>query len=469
MNKLKEIFINNRFIITVLAVGAILRLLFLTKEGLWHDEALTGISAVKPFWQMISFQFYLGHTPLYLLIIKPLVFIFGDSELVLRLPSVIFGVLAVYALFLLADKLFKNKLMVYTSTALFALSALQIHFSQEARPYTMLVFFVILSFYLLLKALEDESVKSWFLYSIATLVAIYISASALPVLAVQFVYSLIKKRGSFRFNTSLVAIAFIYAPMFFYYFIRGSYKMRWFTPLNMKTFTNLFYGYLLLPIPILEEVGIAGFYSVVMKLLSFLLLIPLAYGIYSVWKKRKEEDSSSVLLLWLWIIVPILIELIYSLSIRPILGYKRYIIAFSPPLYLLLSHGLWEMSPKTIKKAACIALIVLFSIPLFSYYSMIKNEDWRGAIRYVSENVSLGDPVFTDYLGIPMFEYYWKGRPVRLFDVWNLYSFDFKTGWLILRDDRFNDNFGDGSKLRKDFKISDVEGFIDIKLIKLER
>ncbi len=470
MKKLKNLSNIDYALVFALVLGVIFRLLFLTKEGLWHDEALTAISSVKSLPELVSFQLYIGHSPLYLLIIKPFVLLFGNSELVLRLSSVIFGVLAIYAMYLLVSRLFEDKWILYTSSVLFAFSALQIHFSQEARPYTMIVFFSILSFYYFVKALDENAFRDWALYAVTTIFAVYLSVAALPILAVQFVYTLIKKRGSFGFNLAFVLIIIIYLPMIIFYMKMGRlYFMQWVGPLSLTTFSNLFFGYLLIPIPVPQTGIISSSYAFSMKFLSFVLLLPLAAGISLAIRKRGSRESFSVLLLWLWIVIPLALEIIYSLFFQPIIGLRRYLIAFSPALYMLLSHGVWVMSPKGKRKGMCIALIVLFSVPLLSFYSIPKREDWRGAITYMKEQVEEGEPIFTDFGGVPMLEYYWEKGLLESYHVKHLYSVQFDSGWIIMRNRDYIRNFGEEGMLKEKFKISEPGEFIDIRLVKLKK
>ena len=451
----------------LLAAGAFLRLLLLTKEGFWHDEAYTAVS-LKPLPELISFQLSTGQSPLYVMILKPVSMLFGRSELALRLPSVLFGVLAIYALYLLAGKLFENKSIIYTSTALFTFSAIQIHFSQEARAYSMIVFFAILSFYFFVKALEENKRLDWVLYAIASLIAVYLSAAVLHVLAAQFAYSLVKKRGSHELNLALVFIAFLYSPMFFHYLrMKDLFFVQWIPPLSFGTFSNLFFGYLLLPMPIPETCVVSGIYVFAVKLLSFVLLIPFAAGIVSAFKQRGSRVSYSVLLLWMWMIVPIALEIAYSVFSQPLLGQKRYLLAFSPALYMLLAHGTWELVSQDLKKAFCIALVILFSVPLLTFYAIPKREDWRGAIAYAKDRIEADELVFTGIGGVPLFEYYWEDMLERTFLAKKIYAVRFDSAWLILKKRKFNEFFGDGGVLEERFEAAEPADFAGMKLLRL--
>jgi 4-amino-4-deoxy-L-arabinose transferase-like glycosyltransferase len=444
--------------------------LFLTKEGLWHDEAITAISSVQRLPELIKLQFYFGYSPLYLLMVKPIVMIFGNSELIVRLPSALFGILAVYGMYLLSKELFDNEWIINTSTALFSFSALQVHFSQEARPYEIVACAVIFSFYFFIKALEKNRPMDWVLYSIVTFFALHLNILVLTVLLAQFLWTLIKKQGSFEFNLAFTIIILLFSPMVFFYLKMGRlYFVNWLSPLSGKILAHLFYGYFLIPMPFPRTGIFTDIYIFMMKSLSFLLLVPLAAGAYFMIKEKGSKESNNIFLLWMWIFIPVILEILYSMTRQPIMGMLRYLMFLSPALYLLLAYSVWRMFPIDLKKPACIALVIIFSIPMLSYYFIPKREDWRGAISYLKSNMGKKDLVFTDVTGIPLFQYYWGKQPLKLFDTRHLYSINFSSGWVLMRSSEFSTCFGDGSMLKKQFKASEAGNFTDIKLVKLIR
>ena len=90
-------------IIIVLVLGFILRLINLN-QSLWLDEAVQAITSQGTFLNL--FQELRGdfHPPLYHLFMWVWVHFFGNSEIILRLPSVIFGTLTIYIVYLIAKE-----------------------------------------------------------------------------------------------------------------------------------------------------------------------------------------------------------------------------------------------------------------------------------------------------------------------------------------------------------------------------
>jgi len=103
-------------------------------------------------------------TPLYLYSVVPTVAIWGISALGVRVPAAIFGVLGVYAFYLLVNELFPNKKLKLGSlrfslgeiAAFFlAISPWHIQYSRAAFEVTQLVLFMLLGLYFFFRSLKD--------------------------------------------------------------------------------------------------------------------------------------------------------------------------------------------------------------------------------------------------------------------------------------------------------------------------
>lgn len=134
---------GSRFLLAVTLLAAALRFFHLTGASLWVDEILTwnmidprrGVELWTQFWDAIQ-------GPLYLLTIWPLTRI-QESELMLRLPAALAGVLTVPLFGVLLGRLMERR-AARLGALLLAISPFHIWYSQEARGYSFLLFFVIL-------------------------------------------------------------------------------------------------------------------------------------------------------------------------------------------------------------------------------------------------------------------------------------------------------------------------------------
>lgn len=124
--------------IILYGLALLLRLPLLVRS-LWYDEAFTAAMANTP--TLSDFSTALSsdvHPPAHYLIVKLFVALFGDSEVVLRLPSLIAGLLLIYVVWRLALVLTWDKGVAWTSAILIAVLPAMSYYSVEAR-YPMLL------------------------------------------------------------------------------------------------------------------------------------------------------------------------------------------------------------------------------------------------------------------------------------------------------------------------------------------
>jgi uncharacterized membrane protein len=149
MKAFKRYFNNHILLITILITGAILRFYGLNIQSLWLDELLTWSFSTQE--KLVDVIKVIGedstHPPMYFGIIYLIVKHLGDSEVILRLPSAISGVISIIAVFFLAKRLYSEKEGI-VSALLMAVLWCPIYYSQEARAYSILLLFIILSTHL---------------------------------------------------------------------------------------------------------------------------------------------------------------------------------------------------------------------------------------------------------------------------------------------------------------------------------
>ena len=158
---------QRHYIWLILALAVANRFTGLVRRDFWYDEAFTGVAVKETFHDMIIMIINDVHPPLYYAALKVFSSFFNYSVFGIRLFSAIFGVLAVWALYLLAKELFNRK--VGLCAALVAtISPFAIQYSQEARMYTMLVFLILISAYFFVKGLQTKERKCFALWGFFT-------------------------------------------------------------------------------------------------------------------------------------------------------------------------------------------------------------------------------------------------------------------------------------------------------------
>ncbi len=183
------------WLFSLVLLGAAVRLYHVDGLSLWVDEGLTVLAARLPWTAVLGFgQTYSVHPPLYFVLVK-LVSAIAPEDRAGRLVSVIAGTLTVPMLYALAKHLAGARAGLLAALVL-AVSPLHVWYSQEARPYALVVFFVALS-YLALTIVARAGRKRWsVMYGVAVVLALYTDESALFALAPQVFLLAILARGS---------------------------------------------------------------------------------------------------------------------------------------------------------------------------------------------------------------------------------------------------------------------------------
>ena len=148
----------------IFLVGIILRLLYLGHHDFWFDEVFSYFVARENLANLIFATAADTHPPFYYLILHFWLKIAGNSEVLLRLLSTIFGILLIYIVYLLGKISFNQKTAVVA--ALFtSLSPLLVYYSAETRMYilvTLLTTSTILFFFKLIKK-WSTAYSFWFI------------------------------------------------------------------------------------------------------------------------------------------------------------------------------------------------------------------------------------------------------------------------------------------------------------------
>jgi mannosyltransferase len=122
----------------LVVIAAVIRIVVLTNQSYWMDEALTAYEARLPFGAMINTVVHVETTPpLYFVLIWAWAHLFGTGEAALRSVSMLAGVALVPVAYLSARDLVNARAGV-VAAALVSFNPFLIWYSQEARAYMLL-------------------------------------------------------------------------------------------------------------------------------------------------------------------------------------------------------------------------------------------------------------------------------------------------------------------------------------------
>lgn len=153
--------------------------------GLWYDEILMHVQeSSKSYGEILTTYDSQNQHFLYTLLARLSLDCFGDTTWALRLPAALFGVAGVAALYAFAREV-TDASEALLATALLAFSYHHVWFSQNARGYTGLLFWALLSSALLLRALRDGRQRWWVVYAATAALGVYTHMTMLFVMAGQ--------------------------------------------------------------------------------------------------------------------------------------------------------------------------------------------------------------------------------------------------------------------------------------------
>jgi len=236
-------------LISILIVAAFLRLWGLSSVpvSLFSDELDVGYQAYSMIetgkdysgnsWPF-HFQSYSDNrTPLYIYTTMPTVFVFGITPLGVRLPAAIFGILGVWAFYLLVKELLRQRgttqkitqnhaeTIALLSAFTMALSPWHIQYSRAAFEVTQLLFFLILGIYFFLKSLKQEKYLWLSTFCLALTPWIYSIAKLFTPLLLLFLFIAFRKEilamSRRTLVTPLITLIVLGLPMLYVILIGG--------------------------------------------------------------------------------------------------------------------------------------------------------------------------------------------------------------------------------------------------------
>jgi len=412
---------NHRLVILVLlaiiAIGVLLRLLNLGGNSLWNDELVTWRLSRGPSLASVIRNIIpaVGHPPAYQI---PLYFVekyLGDSEYLLRLPSAISGIISLLVIFLLARLLYSSKEGLIAA-ALMAVLWCPIYYSQEARPYAMLLLFSLITAYLWItmgKALyvrEKPKRITLIFYVISAIICCYLHHFGILLVVFQAGYLLVTlgKRPK-----ALVSVCLLYLPVFLALFPWMTVVMRhwnkgpvfWLRRPQWTAFAS-YLGFI---------------YNRSKPLLALVLVIYSLAGLKFLFGYLRQSPRprlgpwSAKVILTAWLLIPFAVVFLISLTAIPVLN-NRYLIIVLPPAYLLLARSITYLVPRR-KKTLWVILpsivLVVFLGDLFfvrKYYTMPQKEQFREAVNYIINNNYLypNSLVIGHAWSLDYFDYYFE-------------------------------------------------------------
>lgn len=368
----------------IVIAGALLRLIALGRKSFWLDEIASVAIARRPwpvFWHFLWHDE--GNMALYYVVLKPWLHL-GYGEGTVRLLSVVPGVLSIPLMYVLGARLLGKHIGIFASLLL-ALNTCAVAVSQEARAYSFLVLFVLLSSWLFVRLIEKPDCSAALIYAVIAGVTCYVHyfGALVPAAHAVSVLSLPANRRSWKPLTLAWAIvALLAAPVLWLIHAQDVGHISWLQP---PSWLELYHLGIFLAADGGKAVG------AVLLVLELVCVVAFCTALRRVWREGDEDLTRwRFTLIASMVFTPVVLTLLVSI-VRPAF-YHRFLIICLPGWLLMTAAGALQLRMRAWRTGA-IAAVCLLSLATTTLFYARQTEEWRGAVAYLMANTRADDRV----------------------------------------------------------------------------
>lgn len=449
--------------IVMIILALILRVIFINKpDGLWNDEYVSWMIAATPF----ADGFIEGvksqcHMPFYYLYLKFFMRFFGQSDLALRLSSVLPGVLSVIAMYF-AGREKDEKTGLYCA-GFTAISSFLIYYSQEVRFYSLLFLISAMTLLYTLKTIKEPCKKNFILCAIFNFLIIFTHTIGFVFVFFNMIFLSINLYKQYKKVIitlwSSVLTGAVFTLPFAYKIMTTESFSQWWGHFSISRLGFLLTDYFSPVLTNLTNAPDSFFYNFNISFVIFALvpaLIAIAFLIRGL-RNRINIQLFTVAL------CTVIILVIASLSGK-LVFITKYSIEIYPILILLVCYGITDTENIKLKRI----LVSLYCLLSLGY--LVFNPMSAPKIRRPE-----GHKIMTDILrrmepkknDIILLEYYPKSRFEKYFDFskYNVVTIHKGNFADYLSDDTtYEQSFKNGKRIYKSMLSGEPNYFLENKL-----
>ena len=402
---------DGQIVVGLVIVALVPRVIGLTAESLWYDEAYSvwssamDIASPKILWDwQIEF-------PLYYWLLHFWMRLFGHGEGSVRGLSALAGILTVVPTYYGGKALFGRR-SGGLAALLLAVNPYHIWFSQEARMYALAVLFAQTSMWCYWRLFQESSASSsgdgvgagwgwWLAHTLVTGLAFHLHYYVGWIVLVQNIFLLMELARLPdrpwlpavwpRLSTWVldqIGVLLLAVPAFAVFLAKavGLNQWGWLNRYGAPTWRDV----LGLLARYTTGLGFPG-PGVLRWLILCLYGVLVVWGILWSWLNRtKYEQTAALWLALLALTVPL--ELLFVLGQFSPVWVPRYLLFFLPPFLLLAALGVQALRPN----AQTVALVLILGASAYALtgtYARQQKEDWRGVAAHIAAQARPGDIV----------------------------------------------------------------------------
>ena len=405
----------------LLVLGIFFRFTHLDRKVYWHDETITSIQTVGYIGANVRDRIFNGeimsiedlqsyqqlspdknlvetlkafakydphHPPLYYIILRLWMELFGSSIAAVRSLSAIFSLLAFPCIYWLCKELFDLPTVRWIAMALFAISPFHLLYAQEAREYSLWTVAILLSSAALLRATRLNTKRSWAIYGATLALGFYSHLFFVLVVMAQGVYAILKGVRGIKAMTAAIMSLLAGILMFMPWLIvmvtnlsriqkstswsrQGSldlaFSIKWWTRNLSHLFVDLDPGY-----DFFDALGRDDPFTIP------IILILTGYALYYLWRQTSPKVWMFVFTLIVVPAVPLVLpDLIFG-------GWRSLVSRYFVPCYLGIELSVAYLFASQIVAAKKVwhqrfwqlATVVLISGGVLSCTIISQSESW---------------------------------------------------------------------------------------------
>jgi 4-amino-4-deoxy-L-arabinose transferase-like glycosyltransferase len=408
------------FVAACTLVAAAFHVFSQSQRHLWADEASTYWTVQARVVDLLRGARTDGTPPLYFLVVSAVTRLFGATEIVLRLTSILAATALVPASYAVARS-FASRRAAVLAAALAAISPLAHYYAVEARPYALLQLETLAILYFAYRAIQAPRTHRWWvLLCVAHAIQLCTHNYALFLLPVPAcVGLLVAGRGRWTVATRAAAAALVAFAIDLPWFLRAQASAAagvadWLRPYWQITPPSAAVA------RSLEVFGFGGRFPDYLTYLGIapdvrLLALSLTVGVLAMatvvpWTTRTEADTGRSTTLLIFLLVPLTGAWLYSSLFQPIYYVGRYDTMVLPVFLILFAIGLDETMRLRLWLGGALVLMVVVlagvsSWPAFGPSLDSDVEDVMAASILVQQ-ASPADPIVVTGTRRPVLEYY---------------------------------------------------------------
>lgn len=374
-------------LLSVMLLGAILRLYGLAAKPLWYDETGFIAHALKDLGFML--HSVANYKIPYIILLKVWIAAFGIGAFATRILSALLGIASILLVYRLGKSLFNTGIALIASFLL-SISCFHIYHSQQVKHYSFLVFLVLLSFIYFIDFLKRKKSSVLMVNLLLNILIVCTHPFGLSVIAVQFLYVICIHRVIDRkqlkkwlyFQLPLVLFLGLWAWILIAEKDYFKAILWWARPPNIQsltdTFLTFYYGG---PTYGLDSLNHASFPPMIALAMILVFGIFFILGLFRIFSQQVKGHQAFVVI---WLVAPIALSFLFSYLFFPVYLIKDFLF-FLPAFYLIVARGIYHKR-KLFSLAILVIIFLLNIIPLKTMYGATINVDWQKAVRFIKGN-----------------------------------------------------------------------------------